>query len=40
MAKSRQEEIEGTYLHAIREKCMSDFGQMSGRHEGIVKNQT
>jgi len=36
MAKSRQEEMDGTYRHDTREKCLSDFSQMTGRHGGLV----
>ena len=40
MANSRQEEMEGTYQHETREKCLLDFGLMTGRHEGPVDKHT
>jgi hypothetical protein len=38
MAKSRQEEMDGTNRHETSEKCFSNFSGITGSHEGLVKN--
>jgi len=35
MGGSRQEEMNGSYRHQTREKYLSNFSQMSGRHEQL-----
>jgi hypothetical protein len=37
MAKSRQEEMDGTYRHEASEKCLSNFSGITGSRERLVK---